>query len=566
MNLAARTVSHLDTRFLFPFSIDVEEVKAAHPEIWGAGRRWIEGLDEFVTTAALRYPQQPVIRHVGPWKRSPYVAFDLDSQGYQDLVFFHPFTRRVFFDLAGEEGMTERETLLRLYRLAVPDGVRLLYAAEDLNGNAAEVQVNSLALLLFANGIGILSLGIEAFGITTEQALWINESMRKIYPSSGRQVREGRAPWRSALVLERNSERTTIVEHDYRQGSLDRLLPPLAKTITSLLYFLDYADEDYEPVLDESMVVYSYASLDPAGLPPDFAKSEECQILLSRFLYVDRAGSEYRYEPKFIKRHMRKHLYTRWAHFGTYYGFTSYSSVTFTIGGYQCDFHRIEEGLLVHRMFASRYFIMAMIALFYRATLLDFSERVALVSKRLYLDQWFGRFHLDNIQLTGRVRAEFLHFNTHWYFDELTNKDEECEHFQMQCRQYRTEVMRQDLERELDSLNMSLHTFYQFRATEAVNRLALFSVILGCGAVVTGFFGMNFSHVFDFLLKPAPGLRWIFWGSLSFAAIVAACALWFAVWAIVVNWADYRNSILAGRGREGWAAAKRLRKTSSTSR
>src|SRR5262245_33532196 len=133
MNPAVRTISHLDTRFLFPFSIDVEEVKAEHPEIWSAGRRWIEGLDEFVTSAAIRYPQS-VINHLGPWKRSPYVAFDLDSQGYQDLVFFHPFTRRVFFDLAGEEGSPERETLLRLYRLAIPDGARLLYAAEDLNG------------------------------------------------------------------------------------------------------------------------------------------------------------------------------------------------------------------------------------------------------------------------------------------------------------------------------------------------------------------------------------------------------------------------------------------------
>jgi hypothetical protein len=213
-------------------------------------------------------------------------------------------------------------------------------------------------------------------------------------------------------------------------------------------------------------------------------------------------------------------------------------------------------------MFASRYYIMSLIALFYRATLLDYSERVALVSKRLYLDQWYGRFHLENIQLTSRIRAEFLFFNTHWYFDELTNKDEECEHFQLQCIQYRTEVMRQDLERELDSLNMSLHTFHQFRNTEAVNRLAMISMILGCGAVVTGFFGMNFEHIFEWLLKPLPGGEWVYWTGLGVAWLVAVGTLSFGLWTVSVNWADYRHSLLPRRMRQGWAEARRLRKAS----
>src|SRR5262245_1800040 len=133
MTLADRTVAHLDTRFLFPFSIDVEEVKAANPRIWGLGRRWIEGLDEFVS-AGRRHANDPVLQQLGASKRDPYVYFDLDSQGYQDLVFFHAFTRRVFFDLAGEDGTPEQESLLRFYRLPLPKDGRLLYRADDLNG------------------------------------------------------------------------------------------------------------------------------------------------------------------------------------------------------------------------------------------------------------------------------------------------------------------------------------------------------------------------------------------------------------------------------------------------
>ena len=38
-------------------------------------------------------------------------------------------------------------------------------------------------------------------------------------------------------------------------------------------------------------------------------------------------------------------------HQGTYYGFTSYSNVTATIGAFDCDEHQLREGFLIHRMF-----------------------------------------------------------------------------------------------------------------------------------------------------------------------------------------------------------------------
>jgi hypothetical protein len=556
-----RTVAHLHTKFLFPFSIDVEEVRAGNPAIWPSKRRWIEGLDELVCSSPGR-SDGAVVRHIGGWTRLTHSRFDLESPNYQNLVFFHPFVRRVFFDLPGQPPTPGRDSLVRSYQLPIPPDSRLWYHVQDMSGESAEAQVESISLALFANGIGILTIGTEAFDIPASRALWINEMMRKVYASSGRQVRECRAPSCSAFILDRGGERQTVVEHDYRNGELVNLLPPLARTITSLLPFLDYSTEDYEPVLDERMVVYSYVSLAPEGLPADYLESEEYQVLLSRLLYVDQAGPDFRYDPQYTREAMERQLYRRWSHLGTYYGFTPYSSVTVTIGSGGSDADGPREGLLIHRMFDTRYYIMATIALFYRATLLDFSERVALVSKHLYFDQWYGRSHLDNIQLVGTIRAEFLHFNTHWYFDELTNKDEEREHFEMQCQQYRTEVMRHDIERELDALNDSLMYFHQFRATEAVNRLAIISLMLGCGAVATGFYGMNFGHVFDFLLKPAPGREWMFWLGLGFAGLIAFGALWIGIWMIFSNWTDYRNAVIPKKIREGWTAAGRMRKSS----
>jgi len=130
------------------------------------------------------------------------------------------------------------------------------------------------------------------------------------------------------LTIEKDGSRETVSEESFAHGEMTGFLPPLSRNITSLIYFADYAKGEFEPVLDERMIVYSYLALDPASLPPDYVSSEDYQVLLSRFLYVDMDGSGYRYEPRFVREQMERQMYRRWAHQGTWYGFTSYSNVT----------------------------------------------------------------------------------------------------------------------------------------------------------------------------------------------------------------------------------------------
>jgi hypothetical protein len=321
--------------------------------------------------------------------------------------------------------------------------------------------------------------------------------------------------------------------------------PPLAKTITSLLYFADYQRLEFEPVLDERMIVYSYVAVDPATISPDFIQSEAYQVMLSQLLYVDREGPTYRYEPGFTREQMNQHLYRRWAHQGTYYGFTSYSNITCTIGMRDCDEHVLREGFLVHRMFTTRYYLMALVALFYRATLLDFAERTALVSKRLYLDQEDGKLTPENTRLANDLRAEFLHFFNYWFFEELANKDEEIEHFTLQCREYRIGSMRAEIEEEIEKLDASLHTFAQMRNTEAVNRLAMLSLLFGAGAVLTGFFGMNFGRDFArFFFEPEQQFVAAHYSAVAMVALLAFGALTFGIYVVASNWSDYRDIII----------------------
>jgi hypothetical protein len=532
-------ISHLHTYFFFPFSIDKDAVRKDHAEIWRRHPLWIDGLDAWI---AAHGGADPVSSKLGRWKRASYSDFGIESPAYQDMVFFHPFVRRVFFDTTGmADPKEEAESLLRFYTLDVPDGKRVLLQADDSRGRKISAEITAFRLMMFANGIGILSISVECHDIPGAQALWINEMMRKVYPSSGRQLREGRMPRRQALILEDADICTKLIEECWEHPAIANYQPPLSKVIKGLLYFTNYERQEYEPVLDERMIVYTYLAIDPRSVPEDYAESPEYQVFLSRVLYVDRAGDTYRYDRRFLAEEMRKYVYRRWAHQGTYYGFSAYSNITLCIGSFDCDDHLLREGFLIHRMFRSRYYLMAVIALFYRATLLDMNERTALISKRLFRDFHDDReFRQENIDAANGMFVEFLHFANFWHFDELANKDEEQEHFEMQCSAFRIQPSLTEVEQSVRRLNSSLNEYYESRQMAAVNRLAVLSLVFGCGAVLTGFFGMNFGGIFRGLFFE--NHTWAQAAAVGFVALATLLAFAYGGYLIAANWQDYRDA------------------------
>ena len=444
------------------------------------------------------------------------------------MVFFHPFVRRVFFDTKTGDQATQ----LRVFEILLPETLPLLWEAHDVRGRACSVPVTDLRLFLFANGVGILSIGVERKDCTVREALWMNEMMRKVYPTSGRQRREGRVPALSRLALGEE----TLARETFESGAIVQFQPPLSKVIQGLLYFLNYDTLEYEQIFDERMIPYSYMAVDP-----EFGTPEKVEQLFSRFLFVDRDGEGFRYDPAFTREQLREHTYTRWAHEGTYYGFTRFSNVTLVLGVADRGLHQVQEGNLIERMFSGRYYLMAIVALFYRATLLDFAESVALVSRRLYENLAVGRLERQNVEIATDLRNEFLNFSNYWYFDELANKDEEIEHFQMQCRAYRVEELRVQIEQELTNMNSALNEYNQHRSTEAVNRLAMLSMLFGAGAVLTGFFGMNFGHVFErYLFNPSPDTVGFHLAAIALATVISLSIFLIAVYLVVTNWQDYR--------------------------
>ncbi len=534
----AAEILHLHTNFVFPFSIDQDAVMEDHPAIWRAKDQWFEKLDEWVT-GHVNPGFASTAKRLQGWRRSSQHKFDLRSQAYQDMVFFHPFVRRAFFDTAGTD--VSQEALVHSYAIHPRTGSRLFYRAENCTGESADVLVSSIRLLLFANGISILTLGVEAWDISLDQALWINEMLRKIYPSSDRQLNSGRIPNYMALMEEKDGHRHVLIEERFEHARLVEFRPQLSRLILGLLHFADYRSQEFEPTLDERMVVNSFVQLDGERLPENYAGSESYEAAFSRLLYVDRSGPGFRYDAAFTRQQMHEQVYRRWQNEGTLYGVTSYSNITAVIATPSFS----HSNRLVYRMFTSKNDLIGLIAMFYRASLLDFAKESALVSRQLFPIFSGKVVRHKHIQFATKLMADFQYFNNYWFFDELTTKDEELEHFQMFTRAYRIYELKGSIEDQIDKLAGYIDRLYALRNSDAVNRLAMMSVILGIGALITGFYGMNIPALEDLLKNPLVS-------TLSLAAITAltATSLSFIVYIVFTNWVDYRASLLPHRYRK----------------
>lgn len=489
---ASLAFKRLHTYFLFPFALDKGAIQADHPQAWPGKTRWIDGLDSWIAGHSGR-SASPAIVGLGPWKRSSYSKFDFDSPAYSDLLFFHSIIRHVFFDTTIGRHSDDQENQLRCYTIDLSAPGRLWFEGSDALGGGARTEVTDLRLYLSAQGIGILSVGVSTGAMDASHALWVNRRLRKLYPVDAESVQQGRTPNWLALRLERGSQVETICEERFEHPEMVGFYPPLPNTIKSLLYFADYSQEEYEPVLDENMLVYSYGELDTSSVS-EREMGTAFESTLEDFLYLGHKHAE-----------ATKHLFGGAT---VLFGFTAHSCSILQLGSAPAEKQDAREhvyapaaalaqdDLEVVKTFHTRYYLMTVVALFYRAVLLDFHERGALVSRRLLQDQESGRLTLPSVTMVNELRTEFLNFSGYWHFDDVSCKQTDNDLFRRLCAEYKIGDMKSILGDELRHMAEFVYNFYQMRNTEAVNRLAMLSLIFGGGAVLTGFFGMNFGREF----------------------------------------------------------------------
>jgi hypothetical protein len=523
----------LQAYFLFPFALDREAILEDHPHAWTEKTRWIDGLDAWM---ASEHGQSACLVQLGPWKRATYDRFESTSPGYADLLYFNSIVRHVFFDTSIGRRQDEQENQLRCYAIHIDPASRLWFEGTDARGGMGRAEVTDLRLYLSAQGTGILSIGITTKAISDEEALWILRRLRKLYPPNGDSVHEGRTPDWLALRLERNGMIETLCEEKFESPKMVGFYPPLANTIKRLLYFIDYDRQEYEPVLDENMLVYCLGELNSASLAGS-GKNADLDFL-DEFLFL---------------RHLHSEAACYESRGGvTLIGFTGHSCSLLHIRSGTgedkarwlslCGSHAIvtREEFDSGKMFHGPFYLMVAVACFYRAVLMDFSERGALVARHLLQDQQVGKLSLNSIQMVNEFRTEFLNFSGYWHFDELSCKQADNDLFRRLCREYRVDDMKSVLANELRHMTEFVYNFYQLRTTEAVNRLAMLSLIFGGGAVLTGFFGMNFGREFtEVVFEGQHGGSWLHYLLVILVTGFVFGSLALGTFVVLRSWRDY---------------------------
>ena len=535
------TVRQLDTYFLFPFALDKEAIQTDHPDAWPRDTRWIDGLDRWISS---EHPEteQRVTELLGQWKRATFTNFDLSSGAYADLLFFNSIVRHVFFDTSIGRRPDDQQNQLRCYSIEIPAGSRLWFEGNDTQGNQARICVSDLRLYLSAQGMGILSIGVSGSDLDPVTALWINRRLRKLYPVDAESVHEARTPAYIALRLERGSEAHVISEERFENPAMVGFYPPLPKPIESLLYFADYAAEEYEPICDENMFVYSWGEIEGAQSVEDDPITEE-------FLYLRHKHSDDQPYASLLSN--------------IRFGFTAHSWSILDFSGPSSGeqperLRSFDSARDFLKAFHSSYYLMVVIALFYRASLLDFSERSALVSRRLLRDQEGRRLTPVSIDMVNDLRTEFLNFSSYWHFDTLSSKQEGNDLFRRLCAEFRIDEMKNGLSSELRHMGEYVYNYYQLRNTDAVNRLSILSLIFGGGAVLTGFFGMNFGREFTRVFFEGEGGTSLIHYFMVFLVITFVFgSLMFGTFVVMRNWRDYLSILNPQKGPRSGVSLKR---------
>jgi len=302
--------------------------------------------------------------------------------------------------------------------------------------------------------------------------------------------------------------------------------PALSKIIT---YFLDtddftYLNGSYKSIIDDRMFVHAYFSIgdsltdakDGHVLHPSanhyFLQSlkkafengiknhhlNDAVKLWYQMIFLDWQGPSCQ-NTGLMKKLLEESTYVRWSGYGSFTGFSRFSSVMIS---------NINEAGYIYNHFQSMYYQIAILLLFYRGAILNFSERSEKISNSIHAlpngktIEKNEKKRLNGIRNeTEKLNKDFLLFRNKFWFREVTAQDQGIEIFDLWSKKMRNRELMQDVQSEIKELFDFVDSTYEKDVSRYVNILTLLGAIAIPLAIVTSFFGMNLSFISDFLSK-----------------------------------------------------------------
>ncbi len=447
------------------------------------------------------------------WEEKPYEK----EKYWQEYIYFHSYVREALLTY-GKDQNKKNNILLRTY-LAFDKNEKdneneSMFEVELFDSdNSYKFNITYLVLHKFEPDIFILSFQIEYVQndlnqVCFKDVLDFNNLSRLLYPSYEEQVEYQNIALRiKFMIKDFYSYHCFIDSNNVSKPDYDDKHPKINNVICSIIHSFfnsgnieienkpNFEDRYILPILDDRMFVNTFVSLDiPDDLKNHLLQDYDNKVLrgFSRLLYVDKHGSDWQYYESFIREEMESHLYRRWQHLGSIYGFTRYS-IAYLVFSDNDDPNKGFNNKTFYKHFKTMYYQIALLGLFYRTQLVYFSLRITKATEDIIEENKRKKFR--------KISSDFIEFSNMYWFLELTNQDQGIEMTDTMYESFQIPKLYKEVEAEINRT-------YQYLKDEFIEKVNRWGILV---AIVALFFEGS-SFIVGFLSVPGeyPGFWQVF--------------------------------------------------------
>ena len=422
--------------------------------------------------------------------------FEIKSpKDFNEWNYFYPPVRDVLFAWGGNAEKTVRQ--YHIHKSDKKQHLELRITLQPQHGcTPLHLEIEEITLTFYETGVGFFGFHLNNYQHkTAEEVLKINDFGRRIYPQFlGDQEKFSDAPkgvfladsisiYAGGVLLKEEN----FSSFDSLSGGHDNIVDALtpAHIRAFLPDFLKFSRQNASPtdiviesLVDDRMftICWTGNTAWAKGLNASNYKNPKNEFakLWHRLIFLD-GKSPGLANDLLLSTLNENHTNPRWADYGSLYGITRYSFVALT--------DEVDGKKLVLPHIQSMYFQIALLCLLQRATMLRFSEEIALLvgkaQQRDYLEQ------------AKNLYKKYLHFINKIYFREVTPHEQGIE-------LYRMVQDKMEIPRDVESLKLEIADFHQLlelesgnTQTQAMNTLTIIGSALLVPTIILGYYGVS---------------------------------------------------------------------------
>ncbi len=457
------------------------------------------------------------------WKKRPYKTDTVLN--YNEYNYFYDMARKALFD-EGKEN--EKALLANFFYDIAPDTYTYNFkVCTDFQNNTFKeysLHIDSIILHLYSTGVGVLSFHLNnrlKHQSGPDDILDINQAGRRLYPPFfaidskyiGTQEQFGIADFSAGLditmkkelarefrvIADEATETFETFRHHGGFASNPFQLPAhlkyLLRRIPLTVDEADMKSEDTKvflsPLLDDRMFVICWYGNDDIIDELHANTKDHCRDKDGKLTYLQ---SDWWYKYMFndqrnntcqnqqmMRNLIRKHTYTRWSDYGTFYGVNRYSFVCLT--GSLKTLRDNNAAFLVNHM-QTMYYKLCELCLVQRACILRFSDEVTGISamkenKKVALSERVSNLYKQYLRFVNRI-----------YFREVTAQEQGIELYNMMQEHMQIERNVKDLDQEIEELHSYITLVEDQKQSRNIELLTIIGALFILPTFVMSFIGM----------------------------------------------------------------------------